>query len=853
VWADLISQATPSFPFSIQHAPRSATASLEMKFYVGKGTPRDFIRSVTPYIDGRRMDWTATSREDAVLAAVTLSSQWLQPGAHELSFHATPASQLQSQFESINLDWLQFGFAAQVRPSTLAYQTPDDAAQIQFTAPSCALWLPNDDGKNPKFAISANEVCTQEAGRLFVVNQQHISGDVRIESYNPSTPDMTELMNLAQTDVILVAPLAWRETLATYRESLMRMGYTVRIASIEAIYDRFGDGRLSPFALREFLRYAYHSWKRPSPSYVLFIGDATWDYKNRYGVGVKNYVPGYRAKPEYAVENWFVRLDSETDKIPDMMIGRWPLRSVGELKTLINKTVRYKESLQPDDWLNHYFLLTDHGFERFTEELEREWIPKGFRLTQRHVADYPLVDNIYLPEKLRAEKRAKTSLAATRDIINILNNGVWLMEFFGHGAPNVVGNERLFFGGGSKFTDVKKLTNAGRPFLFWSFSCETSKFDYPRQKWNISIGEDMLTHPSGGAVGLLGASGRGYPHDHIILARGMHEALYHYGLQSMGQILLAGNLMGEAYQNVFEPADQFCFLGDPTIRLPKFEDLTINANLQQNEISLSAARPSNLTHPQHAAVWIRSGSDVVNYTTMPATDRIVETYDVTDENNFYAGAEFIAKRDGEIIVAHGADNLSQQAPPIIEATTGILPDLVIQPNSLRVSPDAPRSGETIFLDGVITNQGQATAQDIFVQGKQAPLGKKRVPFNVVVGRRGEQIERLDPGESARVRLRWDPTGNKGDYDLELEIDPFNQIQEENEDNNSDETQVTVLRKADLLVEQNHFKLTPIDGGKRYEVSFSILNAGESTVEKFLIEMAYQLKGSSKRLSGFVPE
>ena len=41
----------------------------------------------------------------------------------------------------------------------------------------------------------------------------------------------------------------------------------------------------------EFLAYAYHRWRRPSLRYVLLLGDASYDFKDLLGTGVKNHVP----------------------------------------------------------------------------------------------------------------------------------------------------------------------------------------------------------------------------------------------------------------------------------------------------------------------------------------------------------------------------------------------------------------------------------------------------------------------------------------------------------------------------------------------------------------------------------
>ena len=39
-------------------------------------------------------------------------------------------------------------------------------------------------------------------------------------------------------------------------------------------------GILHPKALKDFLSYAYHSWRPPAPRFVLLVGDASWDAKN---------------------------------------------------------------------------------------------------------------------------------------------------------------------------------------------------------------------------------------------------------------------------------------------------------------------------------------------------------------------------------------------------------------------------------------------------------------------------------------------------------------------------------------------------------------------------------------------
>ena len=50
--------------------------------------------------------------------------------------------------------------------------------------------------------------------------------------------------------------------------------------SIEEVYSEFGFGEPTPEAVKDFLSYAYHNWRQPSPRYVLLLGDATFDFKD---------------------------------------------------------------------------------------------------------------------------------------------------------------------------------------------------------------------------------------------------------------------------------------------------------------------------------------------------------------------------------------------------------------------------------------------------------------------------------------------------------------------------------------------------------------------------------------------
>ncbi|HMK16536.1 MAG TPA: C25 family cysteine peptidase, partial [Methanomicrobiales archaeon] len=76
------------------------------------------------------------------------------------------------------------------------------------------------------------------------------------------------------------SPQHWLTSLVTLRES---QGLRVKVLDVQDIFDEFSYGISSPQAVKDFLAYAYASWQRPAPQYVLLVGDATFDPKGNYG------------------------------------------------------------------------------------------------------------------------------------------------------------------------------------------------------------------------------------------------------------------------------------------------------------------------------------------------------------------------------------------------------------------------------------------------------------------------------------------------------------------------------------------------------------------------------------------
>ncbi len=80
-----------------------------------------------------------------------------------------------------------------------------------------------------------------------------------------------------QADYVLVAPKAFLGAAQPLLERREAQGLTTFAASLEEVASSFGGGQPSAEAIHEFLSFAFHQWRRPSPRYVLLLGDANHD------------------------------------------------------------------------------------------------------------------------------------------------------------------------------------------------------------------------------------------------------------------------------------------------------------------------------------------------------------------------------------------------------------------------------------------------------------------------------------------------------------------------------------------------------------------------------------------------
>jgi hypothetical protein len=324
-----------------------------------------------------------------------------------------------------------------------------------------------------------------------------------------------------RTAIPAVMPLAsWRAA----------QGHTVRIAPVEAVV---AARRSLPRAqaIRAFLD-DLRGARGPALRYVLLVGTAdpgnpaglylpTWSRAAAYREAG---VPG----DETLVGDHPYAVPSGARE-PDLAVGRFPARSLGDVETLVRKTLDYERQPRRGAWRRQIDIYAGQGGYGAAVDtaLERLF---AFLVTN----DIPNDLNVYLAY---ANPRSPYGYAPPRFAENLtrrLSDGPALVVYVGHGAPDRFGSF-AWQGRAHRILDATHVGAlgglAGRTAVV-SIACSTGQFDGPRP----AIGERLVTSPNG-PVAFIGSSRVSQPYANSVLAGYLSEALLAGRVPTIGDAL----------------------------------------------------------------------------------------------------------------------------------------------------------------------------------------------------------------------------------------------------------------------------------------------------------------------------
>ena len=346
------------------------------------------------------------------------------------------------------------------------------------------------------------------------------------------------------------------QSLKDYRES---KGLNVEVVKVQDIYDEFSYGLKDAAAIRDFLAYAYANWhKTDHPTYVLLVGDATLDYRDDLGYfaeGKEDFLPTYiyqtNTLGNTPTDNWFVCVDG-ADYLPDMIIGRFCVRTEADVKNITEKIEKYEQG-DMSIWAGNVVLAADDEslFENMSNTLET-LLPDGFSASKVYISQYEDIQS------------------ATDDLVNKINAGSVITTYTGHGHISEWASEYLFHTPdlkGNTRNDVDLLDNGNRLTFVIAFNCMTGYFASFSGDAVYSMSEEFVRAKGKGAIACLAPTGVGYPSEHKVLAENIFNDFFKNEITTIGPLITGAKI--KAYNEIAsrEIVETFTLFGDPATEL----------------------------------------------------------------------------------------------------------------------------------------------------------------------------------------------------------------------------------------------------------------------------------------------
>ena len=374
---------------------------------------------------------------------------------------------------------------------------PDDVQEL----------TPRVEAQGSEFAITVRAPAPGER-RLTALTENLASTPVTVTANRPSTLNRA---NNGANFIIITHGLfaAAMEPLKRLRQG---QGLSVAIVDVEDVYDEFSYGAHSPQAIKEFLARAATVWKK-RPGWVMFAGDASFDPRDYLGLGESNFVPTKlidTSELETASDDWFVDFDS--DALPEMALGRLPVRTGLEADAVIKKIIDYALSSRAEGALMVADRNDGYDFEAASLSV------KGL-----------LPEGVIAQEVFRGRVDDAT---AKQQIIAAVSRGPKIVNYLGHGS---VGTWR-----GNLLTslDTPALQNAEGPSLFVLMTCLNGFFHDPLGE---SLAESLIKCERGGAVAAWASSALTTPGGQSEINRRLYQFLF-AGNQTLGEAAMRAKL-----------------------------------------------------------------------------------------------------------------------------------------------------------------------------------------------------------------------------------------------------------------------------------------------------------------------
>ena len=347
-------------------------------------------------------------------------------------------------------------------------------------------------------------------------------------------------------DFLMIAhPVFMGTALEGYALHKQGQGYRTAIVDYSEIVRVYGGGQTGPEGLTQYLRAVEAAGDLTA---VLLIGSSVYDHLDRLGTGSMTFIPGHYGESAYSkftVSDVPYVTDTQGGLFASM--GRWPVRELSELNTIIAKSVDWSTT---DHTNAEALLIAEHTVAGenidFAAAMESNLSPL--------VPPAMTTNKVYVDDILDANPGYTITQALTEakgQIIDGLNATPSVVLYNGHGTTSQLSNKGLF-----KSSDVNSVTASGSE-MWLPMSCYVTYYE--------STHVNTLAHQlmfSGNAVNISGAMLLSNQGGNIAAGKAILDGTVNQG-QTLGEALNGH----KARQNNPKLNINWAVLGDPTSRM----------------------------------------------------------------------------------------------------------------------------------------------------------------------------------------------------------------------------------------------------------------------------------------------
>lgn len=470
-------------------------------------------------------------------------------------------------------------------------ETLDPATNYCVNVPNALVYDVSDHNNVEQLMPNAGKV------QMLLNTNTRLLVATKTNALKPILLNKIENQNLhaiANIDYLIVVPDIFREQAERLAELHRNDGLKVEVVKPQLIYNEFSSGAVDAGGIRNFVKHLYFSQASASNPlrYLLLFGDAS--YNNNFDEN-DLYLPSYQSLnstnliSSYATDDFYGFLDENEgtagNNLLDIGIGRFPVSTLTEATTVVDKIIRYKVADQPESfgtWRNKVvFVSDDQNGEKKDGVIHMR---DANRLAEQTESSF----NGYQEQKIYLDAYKQVSTPggerypeANKAIDKAVNDGALLVNYTGHGGELGWAHERIL-----DVPTINAWKNIDKLTLFVTATCEFSRFDDPDR---ISAGEYTLINPNGGSIALFTTTRLVFAVENYELSRRFYKYVFpseQYPDLRLGDIirLTKVDISGDRSLNTINHLN-FSLLGDPALRLNYPKDRVYTTKINGIDIS----------------------------------------------------------------------------------------------------------------------------------------------------------------------------------------------------------------------------------------------------------------------------